>query len=233
MILGTSADGRALTYEHSRYEFRLAKQVITFDDVCTLESRDWIRWRAPELREWFVKIDRDAMIACNKAAAEAALAAERARPKLRYRSTNPSVASVDEAGRVIVRGPGETSIIAARAEDTNFVSAVRLVTIVYEGGPAASTGAPAVGGVCEVRESYKSKGGVLAKKKSFNLPQLPLGASGYQKIAGSECLSVSPAGQVTVAKGTPRGQHAAEVSVCGVDASSAGVTTIIVQVEVK
>ena len=221
MKLGTSADGRSLTYDHSRYEFRLAKQPVSFDDVRALESRDWIRWRAPELREWFVKIDRDAFIACNRAAHEQ-VAPARPQTSLIYRSSNPAVASVDAAGRVTVRGNGTADIIAARPTDTEFVSAVRLVTVVSTASSA-----------CEVRESFKSKGGVLAKDKSFRLPVLPEGADGYEKVSGSDSITVSPSGKVTVGKGTRRGLHTAEIAMRGAEPGTAGFATALVTVEVR
>ena len=199
MRLGTSADGRALTYDAQRYEFQLGSQLASFDDVRALESRDWIRWRAPELRDWFTKIDREALASCNEAA----------RSALRYRSSDPSVATVDGGGRVTVCGEGVAEIYAARGEDAEFASAVRLVTVVS----GASGGARA--GALEVRESFKGKGGKLPKPKSFDLPVLPSGALGYEKVSGSNALSVSKSGKVTVAKGTPRGLHTAEVAVRG------------------
>ena len=209
MKLGTSADGRSLTYDADRYEFHLGKQLASFDDVCALESRDWIRWRAPELRDWFVKLDRDAFIECNRTAQSA----------LRYRSSDPSVATVDGNGRVTVRGDGVAEIFAARGDDAQFASSVRLVTIVSGAG----------GGTREVRESFKGKGGKLSKAKMFRLPALPPGAVGYEKTNGSDVLSVSKSGKMTVAKGAPRGLHTAEVAVRG----RGDFSSIYVTVEVR
>ena len=209
MKLGTSADGRSLTYDADRYEFRLGDRIASFDDVRALESRDWIRWRAPELRDWFVKIDRDAFIECNRAA----------RSALRYRSSDPSVATVDGSGRVVVHGDGVAEIFAARGDDAEFASAVRLVTVVSGAG----------GGTCEVRESFKGKGGKLPKAKTFRLPTLPPGAVGYEKTGGSDALAVSKSGKVSVAKGTLRGLHTAEVAVRG----RGDFSSVIVAVEVR
>ena len=209
MKMGTSADGRALTYDADRYEFKLGAQRASFDDVCALESRDWIRWRAPELRDWFVKLDRDAFIASNRAAQSA----------LRYRSSDLAVATVDANGRVVVRGEGVAEIQAARGDDPEFKSAVRLVTVVS--GPTNVAR--------EVRESFKAKGGKLPKAKSFKLPLLPSGAAGYEKTSGSDALSVSKSGKVTVGKGTPRGLHTAEVAVRG----RGDFASVVVTVEVR
>ncbi|MBQ9003292.1 MAG: hypothetical protein IJ087_15695 [Eggerthellaceae bacterium] len=209
MRMGTSADGRALTYDADRYEFKLGSQAASFDDVCALESRDWIRWRAPELREWFVKLDREAFIASNRAA----------RSALRYRSSDPSVATVDAGGRVVVRGEGIAEILAARGDDVGFVSAVRLVTIVS--GPTS--------GAREVRVSFKAKGGKLPKAKSFKLPALPPAAVGYEKVNGSDMLSVSKSGKVTVEKGAPRGLYTAEAAVRG----RGDFASVVIAVEVR
>lgn len=240
MKLGISADGRQLTYDAARYEFRLAKQLVSFDDMRALESRDWIRWRAPELREWFMKIDRESFLTCNRTAAAAAeaeaaaaAAAESAavnsaapiqkRTSLLYRSSDPTVATVDANGRVFVRGEGVAEIVAARADDTGFSSPLRLVTIVSENTSSTR----------EVRESFKSKGGSLPKAKSFKLPKLPSEASGYEKVSGSDSISVSASGKVTVEKGAKRGLHTAEVAVRGASRGAVDFTTTLVSVEVK
>lgn len=73
--LGASADGRTLEYDADLYEFWLSNQPVSYDDVRALDARDWIRWCDPRLREWFVKIERDALAACHRRAVQAAGAA--------------------------------------------------------------------------------------------------------------------------------------------------------------
>ena len=217
--LGTSADGRQLAYDASRYEFQLSQQPVSFDDVCALERRDWIRWRAPELREWFVKIDRGAIIECNRAAREKALGAQAQPQRFRYRSSDPSVATVDSSGRVRVCGIGVAEILAARASDVDFAAPVRLVTI--------DTGMH--DGTREVRERFKAKGGKLPKAKSFKLPKAADGTCTYEMASGDPGISVSSSGKVTAEKGLVRGLHTAEVIVRG----ESGISSLLVSVEVK
>lgn len=81
--LGTTADGRVFTYDASLYEFYLDGGSAAFADVQMLDSRNWIRWRAPELRDWFVHIDAAALYSCNRRArAQRAAASE---PMSRFR----------------------------------------------------------------------------------------------------------------------------------------------------
>ena len=106
-LLGTTTDGRELTYDASLYEFSLAGELASFDDVRMLDARNWVRWRADVLRDWFVRIVPADLEACNRRA-RAALS------HLEYRSSDESVATVDTAGKVRVCGPGVADIFACR-----------------------------------------------------------------------------------------------------------------------
>ena len=67
-LLGTASDGRTLKYDAALYEFSLGGERATFDDVQMLDARNWVRWRAPELREWFQHINASDLAACNRQA---------------------------------------------------------------------------------------------------------------------------------------------------------------------
>ena len=73
--LGSTSDGRALAYDASLYEFWLDGERAAFADVQMLDTRNWIRWRAPALRDWFRHIIPADLDACNKRARAAARAA--------------------------------------------------------------------------------------------------------------------------------------------------------------
>ena len=85
----------------------------------------------------------------------------------------------------------------------------------------------------EVREEFKSKGGKLGKEKTFKLPKLLNEGARYEKAGGSDCITVSATGKVTVEKGAKRGSHAVEVEVRGPSRASrplaVGVVTAVIR----
>lgn len=172
--LGTTVDGRAFTYDASRYEFYLDGEATAFADVKMLESRNWVRWRATALRDWFAHIDAAALDACNRrvraarfgqvrgalphharAAASAAVGNKTAQQvdTLVYRSDNESVASVDANGIVMVHGSGTASIFAHRERGGSKGAEVKLVGIMVPNmqrdmPTAASAAVSAVDAAC-------------------------------------------------------------------------------------
>ena len=71
MQLGMCADGRMLTYDVGLYEFHLAQKPAELDEVRSLDARAQVRWRAPEMRDWFKRINASDLAACHgKAMAE-------------------------------------------------------------------------------------------------------------------------------------------------------------------
>lgn len=147
--LGTTTDGRVLVYDADLYVFSLDGQEASFGDVRTLDARNWIRWRAPELCAWFRRIDPVALEACYRRA-------RAVRTHLEYRSTNPAVAQVDAQGNVTVCGQGTTEIQARWVNAAGPGAEGRLVTIHVDeralpdsGGEASYAGAALPGMVGE------------------------------------------------------------------------------------
>lgn len=68
MKLGMCADGRALTYDASLYEFSLAGKPAELEEVRALDARAQVRWRAIELRDWFTRINAADLAACHERA---------------------------------------------------------------------------------------------------------------------------------------------------------------------
>ena len=65
MQLGTCIDGRALMYDVRLYEFRLARELVSYADVRELDDHAHIRWCAPEQRDWFRRINPHDLKRCN------------------------------------------------------------------------------------------------------------------------------------------------------------------------
>ena len=91
-LLGTTADGRTLTYDASLYEFFLDGEQASFADAQMLDARGFLRWRADVLRDWFVHIDSTALASCNARARALAAArgADRALGAGRTRAALPA-----------------------------------------------------------------------------------------------------------------------------------------------
>ena len=67
-LLGTTSDGRTLTYDAALYEFSLDGELTSFADLRTFDDRNWIKWRASQLRDWFRQIVPEDLDACNRRA---------------------------------------------------------------------------------------------------------------------------------------------------------------------
>ncbi len=164
--LGSTSDGRALAYDASLYEFWLDGERAAFADVQMLDTRNWIRWRAPALRDWFRHIIPADLDACNKrarAASRAAAGVETEKPAaaqaptyqatvscqeddgyLLYRTTDDAVASVNDQGIVKVHGSGRAEIYARRIRNGVSGPEMRVATVVLEDGlnGVANSGGP-------------------------------------------------------------------------------------------
>ena len=57
MQLGICVDGRTLTYDARLYEFRLARELVSLQDLRALDAHAHIRWAALEQRDWFRRIN--------------------------------------------------------------------------------------------------------------------------------------------------------------------------------
>ncbi|MDO4503504.1 MAG: hypothetical protein Q4D06_10095 [Coriobacteriia bacterium] len=66
--LGTIVDGRELYYDASLYEFRVARNVVTYQEVQELDRHAHVNWLAPEQKDWFRRINPVDLDRCNRRA---------------------------------------------------------------------------------------------------------------------------------------------------------------------
>ena len=66
--LGTISDGRPFAYDAALYEFRVARSVVSYEDVAELDRAGSIAWLASEQRDWFWHINPQDLDRCNREA---------------------------------------------------------------------------------------------------------------------------------------------------------------------
>lgn len=260
-LLGTTTDGRTLTYDASLYEFYLDDEQASFGDVQMLDARNWLRWRADVLRDWFVHIDSAALVACNARARS--LAASRAlggagRPKAALparkaeaqivsgNAAQESAGSAAAAGEPAATGSGSARTESADGERAQIESAAgdsaRPVATANESARAEQASVePEIREPVVVRlksalsQSFKSKEGKLAKDKSFDLFSCIDAPVFFSKLSGTPYVIVSEDGRVEVFKGLESGSHVVQVQAVPQEAydNVDVVETITIEVRVK
>lgn len=68
ILLGALADGRALRYDATLYEFRVDRTVVTYRDVVALDQAGHVQWQAAEQRDWLYRINPADLDRCNREA---------------------------------------------------------------------------------------------------------------------------------------------------------------------
>ena len=123
MQLGTCVDGRALTYDVSLYEFRLAKELVSLQDVRELDAAAHIHWRAPEQRDWFRRINAADFAACNHRALARAGDGRYAdmSPEERVKADAARDDSV-LAGKIVDADPALVQAVVAKLEEQGVFS---------------------------------------------------------------------------------------------------------------
>lgn len=117
MQLGSSVDGRALTYDVALYEFRLARELVSLEDVRELDAHAHIRWLALEQRDWFRRINPADFVRCNRTALARAGSGRYAdmTPEERVQADAARDDSVI-AGKIVDADPALVQAVAAQLE---------------------------------------------------------------------------------------------------------------------
>ena len=236
-LLGTTTDGRTLTYDASLYEFYLDDEQASFGDVQMLDARNWLRWRADVLRDWFVHIDSAALVACNARARS--LAASRAlggagqpRTALPARKGEAQVESIaGDSARTVAAACEPTC-----GEPAASRSAANEPTRVEQAASEPELREPVVVRLkSSLSQSFKSKEGRLAKDKSFDLLSCIDAPVTFSKLSGTPYVIVSDDGRVEVFKGLESGSHVVRAQAVPQEAfdNVDVVETITIEVRVK
>ena len=125
MQLGTCTDGRALTYDVALYEFHLARELVSFEDVRDLDAHAHIKWRAPEQRDWFRRINADDLAACNRRAL--ALAGDDRYANMTPEERVQADAARDDsvlAGKIVDADPVLVQAVVAKLEEQGLLGQV-------------------------------------------------------------------------------------------------------------
>lgn len=59
--LGQCEDGKRLLYDRATYQFFVGARPLEYEDVARLDAQGRVNWFALEQRDWFYRIDRDAL----------------------------------------------------------------------------------------------------------------------------------------------------------------------------
>ena len=124
MQLGTCIDGRALTYDTRLYEFRLARELVSLQDLRALDAHAHIRWAAPEQRDWFRRIKAADLDACNRRALARTGSSRYAgmTPEERVQADAARDDSV-LAGKIVDADPVLVQAVAAKLEEQGLLGA--------------------------------------------------------------------------------------------------------------
>ena len=125
MQLGTCIDGRALTYDAALYEFRLARELVSLEEVRDLDAHAHIRWLAPEQRDWLRRINARDFAACNHRALAHAGDGRYANmtPEERVQADAARDDSV-LAGKIVDADPALVQAVAAKLEEQGLLGQV-------------------------------------------------------------------------------------------------------------
>ncbi len=143
MQLGTCVDGRALTYDVTLYEFRLARELVMFDDVRDLDANGHIRWCAPEQRDWFRRINPVDLAACNRNALART-------GNSRYANMTPEErvqadAARDDsvlAGKIVDADPALVQAVVAQLEEQGLLGGMMMPGQAAQFNPLAAANLP-------------------------------------------------------------------------------------------
>lgn len=141
--LGTCVDGRALTYDVTLYEFRLARELVMFDDVRDLDANGHIRWCAPEQRDWFRRINPVDLAACNRNALART-------GNSRYANMTPEErvqadAARDDsvlAGKIVDADPALVQAVVAQLEEQGLLGGMMMPGQAAQFNPLAAANLP-------------------------------------------------------------------------------------------
>ena len=141
MQLGFCIDGRALTYDVRLYEFRLARELVTLDEVRELDAHAHIRWLAPEQRDWFRRINPRDLEACSRRAL-ARVGNSRYADMTPEERVQADAARDDSvlAGKIVDADPALVQAVAAKLEEQGLLGQV--ASSVVNSNPLASANLP-------------------------------------------------------------------------------------------
>ena len=239
-LLGTTADGRTLTYDASLYEFFLDGEQASFADAQMLDARGFLRWRADVLRDWFVHIDSTALASCN-ARARALAAARGADRALGAGRTRAALPARQDEGRADsgYAEPASAEALASEPVRAEVASSEPTAEERRENEPvvaASETREPVVIRLKSAfSQSFKSKGGKLAKDKSFELSSCIDAPVFFSKMSGTPYVIVSEEGEVDVFWGLESGLHVIQAQAVPKETyeNVSVIETIAIEVRVK
>ena len=133
----------------------------------------------------------------------------KAKGKLTYQSSNPSVVTVSKTGVVTIKGAGTAKIKITAAQTSTCNSSTKTVTIIVK---KASPSITVKSSDAKKTISYSK---VKKKAQSFQLKASVNSKAKltYKKSSGSSKLTVSKTGKVMVAKGSKKGTYSINIKV--------------------
>ncbi|MBU5482007.1 FMN-binding protein [Blautia sp. MSJ-19] len=150
--------------------------------------------------------------------------------KITYKSSNSSIVSVSQTGKVTVKKVGTAKITLTAAATSKYNKTTKTVTI------KVTKKVPSI----KVKTTSKSVKKATVKKKSqsfsLNASVNSKGKLSYQKLSGSKQLTVNKTtGKITVKKGTAKGTYKAvvKVNVSAKGQYGASSKTVTITVKVK
>ena len=148
--------------------------------------------------------------------------------KITYKSSNSSVVSVSQTGKVTVKKVGTAKITLTAAETSNYNKTTKVITV------KVTKKVPSI----KVKMTSKSvkKATVKKKAQSFSLKASvnSKGKLSYQKVSGSKQLTINKTtGKITVKKGTAKGTYKAVVKVKAAAKGQYGASSKTVTITVK